>query len=218
MGSWHRSERGAAPRAFRRLAQPRGRAVDRRGDVLANQPRLPPVETFRSGPLDVRSLAMLEGALEGTNQKVLALDFGVSHATVTAVLKRALQRLGIPAAPSRVPLLVSLLAQSATNPLAARALQCVSVTTPTRTYQLVSWEQTRSSWESVLSPAELAVVLLRAEGRTHAQIAALRRTSPRTVANQLGAAFRRLGLSGRPSLLADFAQASEPASARPIAL
>jgi hypothetical protein len=39
------------------------------------------------------------------------------------------------------------------------------------------------------------------EGRNYLEIAKKRGTSTRTVANQLAAAFRRLGVSGRASLL-----------------
>ena len=53
----------------------------------------------------------------------------------------------------------------------------------------------------VWSPAEFAVVRGLLEGRNYLEIAKTRGTSTRTVANQLAAAFRRLGVSGRGSLL-----------------
>ena len=55
--------------------------------------------------------------------------------------------------------------------------------------------------DGLLPPAVREVVQLHAEGRTHAEIAAQRSTSKRTVANQLSAAFQKLGVSGRPGLL-----------------
>ncbi len=70
------------------------------------------------------------------------------------------ERLGVSAVPSRAPLLVSLLAQSANNPAVTRALKCFSVSVSNQTYQVVSRELGGSRWESLLSPAELDVVLL----------------------------------------------------------
>jgi DNA-binding CsgD family transcriptional regulator len=52
-----------------------------------------------------------------------------------------------------------------------------------------------------LSPAEADVARMLLEGRTHAEIAALRGTSMRTVANQLAASFQKLHVSGRSQLL-----------------
>jgi DNA-binding CsgD family transcriptional regulator len=54
----------------------------------------------------------------------------------------------------------------------------------------------------VLSPCELEVVRLRVDGLSHGRIASLRSTSERTVANQLASVFAKLGVSGRPQLLA----------------
>jgi DNA-binding CsgD family transcriptional regulator len=162
----------------------------------------------QGAPLSTRDIDLLTRALSGTAQKVIALDSGLAYATVATILKRSLKRLGVSAVPSRAPLLVSLLAQSVSNPAVTRELKCFSVSVSDQTYQVVSRELGASRWESLLSPAEFEVVLLRAEGRSHAEIAALRNTSLRTIANQVGNAFRRLGLSGRSTLLAGFAQAA----------
>jgi DNA-binding CsgD family transcriptional regulator len=55
-----------------------------------------------------------------------------------------------------------------------------------------------SEW---LSPAEYAVTRLLIEGKSYQEMAVLRKTSKRTVANQLASAFHRLGISGRAELL-----------------
>ena len=68
-----------------------------------------------------------------------------------------------------------------------------------------------------LTQAEEAVTRLLVEGHSHSRIAELRPASRRTVANQLVAAFRKLGISGRPELLAklirESAEPARPASA-----
>jgi DNA-binding NarL/FixJ family response regulator len=51
-----------------------------------------------------------------------------------------------------------------------------------------------------LSPAQRAVVELVAAGNSNAEIAAMRGTSVRTVAKQIEAAYRRLGLGSRAEL------------------
>jgi DNA-binding CsgD family transcriptional regulator len=52
-----------------------------------------------------------------------------------------------------------------------------------------------------VSPAEYAVIRLLIEGKSYDEMADLRRTSKRTVANQLASAFHRIGVSGRAELL-----------------
>ncbi|HEY0468663.1 MAG TPA: helix-turn-helix transcriptional regulator [Polyangiaceae bacterium] len=52
-----------------------------------------------------------------------------------------------------------------------------------------------------LPNAELEVIRGLVEGRSYAEIAALRGTSQRTIANQIAAAFKRLKVSGRNELI-----------------
>src|SRR4051812_22557203 len=66
------------------------------------------------------------------------------------------------------------------------------------------------TWEpregvAALSPSERAVCELIASGASNAEIARARKTSARTVANQLASAFRKLGVSSRFELIARFA-------------
>jgi DNA-binding CsgD family transcriptional regulator len=67
-----------------------------------------------------------------------------------------------------------------------------------------------------LSPAESHVMQHLLEGRTNAEIAALRATSPRTVANQIASLFRKLGVSSRLELVATapFVSPSRPPGPR----
>jgi DNA-binding CsgD family transcriptional regulator len=54
---------------------------------------------------------------------------------------------------------------------------------------------------STLTPSESHVVELLLEGKTNAEIAALRATTPRTVANQVASLFRKLGVQSRLELV-----------------
>ncbi|MCC6873321.1 MAG: helix-turn-helix transcriptional regulator [Sandaracinaceae bacterium] len=60
----------------------------------------------------------------------------------------------------------------------------------------------RSALLRALSPAERGVVEQVRCGRSNDEIAALRGVSARTVANQLAAAFRKLGVGSRAQLVA----------------
>ena len=55
-----------------------------------------------------------------------------------------------------------------------------------------------------LTDAERAVVAAVLEGRTNAAIASMRGTSPRTIANQVAAVFRKLGVRSRTELATRF--------------
>jgi DNA-binding NarL/FixJ family response regulator len=64
-----------------------------------------------------------------------------------------------------------------------------------------------------LSPAEAAVVTLAVSGLSNDDIAFRRCAATRTVANQIGSAFRKLGVHSRAELIASFAprrSAEEP--------
>jgi DNA-binding NarL/FixJ family response regulator len=63
-------------------------------------------------------------------------------------------------------------------------------------------EQSLAERTARLTPSERAVVALAVAGRSNDAIAAERRSSPRTIANQLAAAYEKLGLSGRRELRA----------------
>jgi DNA-binding CsgD family transcriptional regulator len=58
---------------------------------------------------------------------------------------------------------------------------------------------------TALTPAEARVAHLAAAGVSNASIARLRRCSANTVANQLAAVYRKLGVGGRRELAARFA-------------
>ena len=62
----------------------------------------------------------------------------------------------------------------------------------------------------MLTPAERDVVALVVSGCSNAEVAARRRTSAHTVANQMAAIFRKLGVGSRRELLGRVAPRSSP--------
>ncbi len=146
-----------------------------------------------------RSLEILERVLIGTSAKVVAIELGLAHSTISGSLRHSLETLGLTDPPSRVPLGLAMLVRAARDQDAGgmqqnRGLICHGVACDILSAPL-------RSLEPLLSPAVRDVAYLHAQGNSHAQIAARRRTSERTVANQLAKAFHRLGISGRAGLL-----------------
>lgn len=152
---------------------------------------------------------ILERVFQGESQKSVAYDLGISVATAAAhsatVLRSMLRKQASSKSPphhqlvSRAPLILVMAA------MASRGLPLGDA--------LLDDEQSDGSWlisvpipgvtfRGRLSASEWQVVRLAIEGATYADIAGARTASPRTVANQLAAAFRKLRLSGRGMLRA----------------
>lgn len=148
-----------------------------------------------------RDLDILARALGGIDQKVIALELGLANSTITTALRRSLEFIGLTCAPSRVPLLLGLMVHAAKHASAVPDSRIEEHEFEGKIYHLLSAPVPEWSFAPALSPAVRAVVRMRAEGRSHAEIAKHRRTSRRTVANQLAAAFQRLGVSGRSNLI-----------------
>jgi DNA-binding NarL/FixJ family response regulator len=154
--------------------------------------------------LSARHWDILERILLGQSQKVIAFEFGVAVSTIAGKAKLALQATGVQARVSGVQPLLCLLAHASLTRLPMDAVRASQFEHEGVRYDVLSMAMRSSTLMRRLPPAEQSVVLMRLEGRSLADIATCRHTSQRTVANQLGAAFRRLGLSGRSSLVEYF--------------
>jgi len=154
----------------------------------------------RRRDLQGRNLAILERHLLGAERKVLSMELGISQATIAQALKRELGEMGITCAPALVPAVLVMLLHAARSGSAAELLGMAQFEHRGLRHVALSTDVESRVWRS-LSPAQQAVLRHRAHGGTHADIAAERRTSHRTIANQLAAASHRLGISGRLDLL-----------------
>jgi DNA-binding CsgD family transcriptional regulator len=150
-------------------------------------------------PLSGRNLMLLEQVLLGACRKTISSDVGISLSTLGQILKQQLVSLGVTCAPSRVPPLLVLLVHAAYG-LASPSADLGKFHADGATYVVLSSALESGALLS-LPPAERAVLQLRLHGSTYSDIASLRRTSYRTVANQIAAACHRLGVSGRLDLL-----------------
>jgi DNA-binding CsgD family transcriptional regulator len=152
-----------------------------------------------------RRVHILERMLLEGNQKGVGIDLGLAPSTVALLTKQCLRSLGLACTASRVPpqVVMAVHAARCAQRYPARSSELHDVDA---SYQVISVERPESRLASLLTPAEFLVARLLIEGKSHAEIAARRRTTLRTVANQLGTAFHRLGVSGRLGLIAQLAQ------------
>ena len=151
------------------------------------------------GAATPKSWQLFESYLLGTDRKALCFDLNLCTSTLAQALKQTLASIGLNCSPGRVPLALALLAHAAAGS-SSRQLRLARVEFAGRCYLVLSANLHSKAWDQ-LSSAERAVLELRAIGKSHSDIAQERKTSRRTVANQVAAASHRLGVSGRLDLL-----------------
>jgi len=151
--------------------------------------------------LTPRTLEILEEVLLGADPKVVSIDRGLSASTIATCLKQAYETIGIRCKPSQVPLLLVTLAHAAKGAGRLDGGRSAEFEYFETSYVALCVPSPDAVLDRFLSPAENAVMRMRLEGKSHAEIAARRRTSRRTVANQVATAFHRLGVSCRADLM-----------------
>ncbi len=144
-------------------------------------------------------LWLVERVLLGERQKVMAIEQGVSASTMAATLRRCLRVVGVDCRFQRVPLLLVMVANAC---LRAECAAQGSLTPQRGEHSLLLGAACPDVGVlEALGDEEAAVTRLWLEGKTHREIAELRRRSPHTVANQLAATYEKLGVSGRFELV-----------------
>jgi DNA-binding CsgD family transcriptional regulator len=157
--------------------------------------------TGASPTLRQRDIDILERALLSGGRKQIAVEAGLSCSSIAVIMQSCFQFMGLSCLPSRIPgLLVAaaharhhqdIIFQSYSSTCASPIPSRHTISVPRPDADLAAW----------LAPAEHAVIHLLIEGMTYAEIGRARRTSVRTVANQIASGFRRLDVSGRAELL-----------------
>jgi DNA-binding NarL/FixJ family response regulator len=155
----------------------------------------------RKAALRPLRVEVLEKVLCGAGQKLVAIDHNLSCSTIATIARQALAELGLNCLPSRVPLALVLAAQASCESNQHLSAKVAHFLSDGEEYCVVRMPRPDCRLDEWLSPAEVEVVRARIEGCSHRNIAGLRRTSPRTVANQLASAARRLGSSGRLEII-----------------
>jgi len=151
--------------------------------------------------LSARDREILERALLEGVRKSVAVDFGLCPSSIAEILRRCFVFMGLSCWPSRIPLLLVMAAHARQAPAAERAAKVVLAQNQQFLRQTISVGRPDNELSKWLSPAEYAVTRLLIEGKSYEELARLRQTSKRTVANQLASAFHRLGISGRAELM-----------------
>jgi DNA-binding NarL/FixJ family response regulator len=160
-----------------------------------------PAATRLDRRLSRKKLDVLERVLLRGGQKPVAAELGLAPSTVAIIAGNCLRAMGLDQGASRVPLPITLSIHAIHDQTLLRDARFSQITHADTTYSIVSTPRPEHCLASALSNAEYAVTRLLVEGQSHAQIAARRQTSVRTVANQLAAAFHKLGVSGRCELV-----------------
>jgi DNA-binding CsgD family transcriptional regulator len=137
--------------------------------------------------------------LASSRQKSLAIDLALAPSTVALHSRLGLRDIGVDAKPSRAHPLLMLAARS--SGLGARARCAVFASRDQRQLRVIGAPRPELLLSGRLPEAELSVVQRLIEGWSHVEIAHDRKTSPRTIANQVSAVFRRLCVSGRNELV-----------------
>ena len=164
---------------------------------VARPPRTKETQALRQRDVEILKQALLCGV-----RKRVAVANGLSGSSVAVILQGCLQFMGLRCVPSRMPGLLVAAAHaryhrglepssSSSRDRTMRRCMIQTITVPRPDRALAAW----------LAPSEHAVLSLLIEGQCYAEIARARRTSVRTVANQLASGFRRLGVSSRAELL-----------------
>jgi len=151
--------------------------------------------------LSARDTEILERALLEGVRKSVAVDFGLCPSSIAEILRRSFVFMGLSCWPSRIPLLLVMAAHAKHAPDVQRAAKVLLAQNQQYPRQSISVARPDAELAEWLSPAEYAVTRLLIEGKSYQEMAKLRATSKRTVANQLASAFHRLGISGRAELL-----------------
>lgn len=139
---------------------------------------------------------VFERLVRGSCQKEIAYDIGVALTTVSAHVRFSLHKLGLENWEAAV-LVVAALEHG--EVLEGPSRGWIADDVITMKVELSASELAR------LTEAERTVALFALDGRTNAQIADIRRCSPRTVANQVASAFRKLGVRCRLELIRSLA-------------
>jgi DNA-binding CsgD family transcriptional regulator len=148
----------------------------------------------------LRDLEILVPVLLGRQQKVVAADARCSASRVATAAARCLRIMGLECQTKDTPMVVVMMAHAFYRPGALRGLSVHRGQAPgERT--LVSTSRPDAELDDMLSPCEREVLRCRVDGLSYEDIARVRETAVRTVANQIASAYVKLRISGRLALL-----------------
>lgn len=140
--------------------------------------------------------------LLGEPQKSVAIDKQLASSTVACAFSRCMRSMGMNVRVHAVPMLVAMAANAASHSTTVATTQRFRVYRHGDGYWLLESPRPDSTVDSLFPKEQAAVLHMMLEGKTQREIAALRGRSVRTIANQIGQAYNRLGVSRRNEFLA----------------
>jgi DNA-binding NarL/FixJ family response regulator len=146
-----------------------------------------------------RERRVFELLLAGRSQKQIAYDVGVSFTTVNTHVQAALRKLGLGRSEHAIVVAAALSGKAGGRLWLSPPALASTFAGEEREWTL-RVELSRSALHA-LTDAEREVALLVVDGSTNAEIGSARGSSPRTVANQVAAVFRKLEAHGRLELV-----------------
>lgn len=148
-----------------------------------------------------RDLRIFTRVLLGEPQKVIGFELKLSPSSITSAASACARAMGVESRARRVPMLLLLAAAAAEDGNIAATARVGPFVYRGVEYQVVSTVRPDPGIWPELTPSERDIIMLLAERRTNAEIAAERSTSIRTVANQLATIMRKLGSNSRTHVL-----------------
>lgn len=158
-------------------------------------------ETPASDARSVPHAYLLEQVVLGVPQKSLAIDLGLSPATVAFRLQKSVRALGLRCQVQELPLLLILAVHASRRTARAKDERWRDILGENGPVYDVSALRPDAYLSEVLAEGQRAVVRMLLEGKSSREIAQLRQRSVRTVCNQLATTYRKFGVSGRVELL-----------------
>lgn len=155
--------------------------------------------------LNEQELILLHRVLQGEPQKNLALDFDRSPAGISQLLGVAYAKMGFEGRVVMAPLAIVLCALQHFNALSVPGVRLQRFDRDRRSHVSLTLPALDRNVLTSLSQCERDVAALVAVGATYRQIANFRDRSARTIANQVAAVFRKLGVRGRFDLIRKWA-------------
>ena len=156
--------------------------------TLAARPACAPIA------LCLREQRIIESLLSGWSQKQIGYEFDLSPGTVSSAIRQILHKLGAACWEHLVAVACALGG-------AERSELDETCVESTEDASLEISATVRPGVLSKLTPAERDIALYVVGGCSNAQIARLRHTSVRTIANQISSLFRKLDVRGRLELI-----------------
>lgn len=147
-----------------------------------------------------RNFQVLNRVLVAPSREALSLEVGLSTSSIAALSKQCLELIGLNCTPYTVPPLLIMAAAAASARAAGQSGFTGERWAPQPHLELIRAPRPELEFANAFSPAEFDVAQRLLEGNSYAQIARHRRTSSRTIANQVASIFNRVGVSSRHEL------------------